>query len=41
MQTLKTKERWLREGLQIKANELPVKVDSGLYYSTVFALLEF
>uniref|UniRef100_A0A2N9FRM3 Reverse transcriptase domain-containing protein n=1 Tax=Fagus sylvatica TaxID=28930 RepID=A0A2N9FRM3_FAGSY len=23
--TLKTKERWLREGLQVKANELPVK----------------
>ncbi|KAK4602389.1 hypothetical protein RGQ29_011440 [Quercus rubra] len=23
--TIKTKERWLREGLQIKANELPVK----------------
>lgn len=30
VQTLKTKERWLREGLQVKAHELPVKVDSGL-----------
>ncbi|CAI0548178.1 unnamed protein product, partial [Linum tenue] len=26
VQTLKTKERWLREGLQVKANELPAKV---------------
>ncbi|XP_041003378.1 DNA repair protein RAD4 isoform X2 [Juglans microcarpa x Juglans regia] len=25
VQTLKTKERWLREGLQVKAHELPVK----------------
>ncbi|GAV76703.1 Rad4 domain-containing protein/BHD_1 domain-containing protein/BHD_2 domain-containing protein/BHD_3 domain-containing protein [Cephalotus follicularis] len=25
VQTLKTKQRWLREGLQVKANELPVK----------------
>ncbi|KAF7816466.1 DNA repair protein RAD4 isoform X1 [Senna tora] len=25
VQTLKTKERWLREGLQVKANELPAK----------------
>ncbi|XP_015880255.3 DNA repair protein RAD4 isoform X2 [Ziziphus jujuba] len=25
VQTLKTKERWLREGLQVKANELPIK----------------
>ncbi|XP_020963015.1 DNA repair protein RAD4 isoform X1 [Arachis ipaensis] len=25
VQTVKTKERWLREGLQVKANELPVK----------------
>ncbi|KAJ7964480.1 DNA repair protein RAD4 [Quillaja saponaria] len=25
VQTLKTKERWLREGLQVKANEHPVK----------------
>lgn len=41
MQTLKTKERWLREGLQIKANELPSKVDSGLKDSTVFTLLKF
>ncbi|KAJ0098902.1 hypothetical protein Patl1_21240 [Pistacia atlantica] len=26
VQTLKTKERWLREALQVKVNELPVKV---------------
>ncbi|KAK9271667.1 hypothetical protein L1049_002030 [Liquidambar formosana] len=26
IQTLKTKDRWLREGLQVKANELPAKV---------------
>ncbi|CAK7339030.1 unnamed protein product [Dovyalis caffra] len=26
VQTLRTKERWLREGLQVKANELPAKV---------------
>lgn len=26
VQVLRTKERWLREGLQLKANELPVKV---------------
>ncbi|CAN1122911.1 DNA repair protein RAD4 [Linum perenne] len=26
VQTLKTKERWLREALQVKANELPAKV---------------
>ncbi|XP_057972101.1 DNA repair protein RAD4 isoform X2 [Malania oleifera] len=26
VQTLKTKERWLRDGLQVKANELPAKV---------------
>ncbi|GLU10667.1 hypothetical protein SLE2022_274530 [Rubroshorea leprosula] len=26
VQTLKPKERWLREGLQVKANELPAKV---------------
>ncbi|MED6180372.1 hypothetical protein PIB30_009725 [Stylosanthes scabra] len=25
VQTVKTKERWLREGMQVKANELPVK----------------
>ncbi|KDO50786.1 hypothetical protein CISIN_1g002340mg [Citrus sinensis] len=29
VQTLKTKERWLREALQVKANEVPVKVCSG------------
>ncbi|XP_039027262.1 DNA repair protein RAD4 isoform X2 [Hibiscus syriacus] len=26
VQTLKTKERWLREGLQIKGNEVPAKI---------------
>lgn len=26
VQTLRTKERWLRDGLQLKANEVPVKV---------------
>lgn len=26
VQTLKTKERWMQEALQVKANELPAKV---------------
>lgn len=26
VQTVKTKDRWLREGLQVKPNEYPVKV---------------
>lgn len=29
VQTLKTRERWLREGLQVKTNEHPVKVWFG------------
>jgi xeroderma pigmentosum group C-complementing protein len=31
VQTLKTKERWLRDGLQLKANEVPSKV--SVFYS--------
>lgn len=26
VQTLQTKQKWLREGLQVKSNELPAKV---------------
>lgn len=32
VQTLHTKERWLREGMQVKENELPSKVGSHLFY---------
>ena len=44
VQTLHTKERWLREGLQVKENEPPSKVFAsfyGIFVKQIFMHLKF
>lgn len=38
VQTLKTREKWLREGLQVKLNEAPAKVYSFSVDANFYAL---